>query len=56
MSAVTTKIVKKYNLTSKTSVSELSQYTSEFLENLTDDRKGIKHEGVFGKDSNLAMS
>ncbi|CAG8850341.1 39978_t:CDS:2, partial [Gigaspora margarita] len=39
MSAVATKIVEKYNLTSKMSVSELSQYTSEFLENLTDDRK-----------------
>ncbi|RIB03260.1 hypothetical protein C2G38_2049407 [Gigaspora rosea] len=39
MSAIATKIVEKYNLTSKTSVSKLSQYTSEFLENLTDDRK-----------------
>ena len=39
MSAIVTKIVGKYNLSSKTSLSELSQYTSEFLENLTDDRK-----------------
>ncbi|RIB10038.1 hypothetical protein C2G38_2207229 [Gigaspora rosea] len=39
MSAIATKIIEKYNLTSKTSVSKLSQYTSEFLENLTDDRK-----------------
>src|SRR5438132_9176718 len=39
MSAITTKIVEKYNLSSKTSLSELSQYTSEFLKNLTDDRK-----------------
>ncbi|CAJ0760676.1 16913_t:CDS:2 [Entrophospora sp. SA101] len=39
MSAIATKIVEKYNLSSKTSLSELSQCTSEFLENLTDDRK-----------------
>jgi len=39
MSAIVTKIVEKYNLSSKTSLSELSQYTSEFLKNLTDDRK-----------------
>src|SRR2546429_9992833 len=39
MSAIATKIVEKYNLSSKTSLSDLSQYTSEFLENLTDDRK-----------------
>src|SRR5438105_4253925 len=39
MSAIATKIVEKYNLSSKTSLSELSQYTSEFLKNLTDDRK-----------------
>src|SRR5438874_13558716 len=39
MSAITTKIVEKYNLSSKMSVSDLSQYTSEFLKNLTDDRK-----------------
>src|SRR6185369_3907547 len=39
MSAIVTKIVEKYNLSCKTSVSDLSQYTSEFLENLTDDRK-----------------
>src|SRR3954464_124129 len=39
MSAIATKIVEKYNLSSKTSLSELSQYTSEFLKELTDDRK-----------------
>src|SRR6185369_10977821 len=39
MSAIVTKIVEKYNLSCKTSVSDLSKYTSEFLENLTDDRK-----------------
>src|SRR6185436_14290221 len=39
MSAVATKIVEKYNLTPKMSVSELSQYSSEFLKELTDDRK-----------------
>ncbi|RHZ50999.1 hypothetical protein Glove_486g6 [Diversispora epigaea] len=39
MSAIATKIVEKYNLTPKMSVVELSQHTSEFLENLTDDRK-----------------
>src|SRR2546430_2301424 len=39
MSAIVTKIVEKYNLSPKMSNSELSQYTSEFLENLTDDRK-----------------
>ena len=39
MSAIVTKIVKKYNLNNEMSVSELSKYTSEFLENLTDDRK-----------------
>src|SRR6185369_14704449 len=39
MSAIVTKIVKKYNLSPKISVSDLSKYTSEFLENLIDDRK-----------------
>ncbi|CAJ0759976.1 3297_t:CDS:2 [Entrophospora sp. SA101] len=39
MSAIATKIVEKYNLSSEMSVSDLSKYTSEFLENLTDDRK-----------------
>jgi len=39
MSAIATKIVEKYNLSSEMSVADLSQYTSEFLENLTDDRK-----------------
>ncbi|RHZ81858.1 hypothetical protein Glove_117g523 [Diversispora epigaea] len=39
MSAIATKIVEKYNLTPKMSVVELSQHTSEFLENLTDDKK-----------------
>src|SRR5436190_24242080 len=39
MSAIATKIIEKYNLSSKTSLSELGQYTSEFLKNLTDDRK-----------------
>ncbi|RHZ87091.1 hypothetical protein Glove_40g143 [Diversispora epigaea] len=39
MSTIATKIVEKYNLSSKTDPSELSQYTSEFLKNLTDDRK-----------------
>ena len=37
--AIATKIVEKYNLSPKMCLSELSQYTSEFLENLTDDRK-----------------
>ncbi|CAJ0760672.1 16970_t:CDS:2 [Entrophospora sp. SA101] len=39
MSAIVTKIVEKYKLTPEMDISELSQYTSEFLENLTDDRK-----------------
>ncbi|CAG8827989.1 14706_t:CDS:1, partial [Dentiscutata erythropus] len=39
MSAIATKIDEKYKLTSKMDISELGQYTSEFLENLTDDRK-----------------
>ncbi|CAG8557939.1 1719_t:CDS:2 [Cetraspora pellucida] len=39
MSAIATKIIEKYNLISKMSMSKLSQYTSEFLKNLTDDRK-----------------
>ncbi|RIB26580.1 hypothetical protein C2G38_2162973 [Gigaspora rosea] len=39
MSAITTKIVEKYNFSSKMGISDLSQYTSEFLENLTDDKK-----------------
>ncbi|CAG8538027.1 687_t:CDS:2, partial [Cetraspora pellucida] len=39
MSAITTKIIEKYNLSSKMGISDLSQYTSEFLENLTDDKK-----------------
>ncbi|CAG8794694.1 7426_t:CDS:2, partial [Gigaspora margarita] len=39
MSAIVTKIVKKYNINSEMSVTDLSRYTSEFLENLTDDRK-----------------
>ena len=39
MSAIATKIVEKYKLTSKMDISELGQYTSEFLKNLTDDRK-----------------
>ncbi|RHZ87247.1 hypothetical protein Glove_38g67 [Diversispora epigaea] len=39
MSAIATKIVKKYNLTLKMSVTELSQYTSKFLKSLTDDKK-----------------
>src|SRR2546423_1812255 len=39
MSAIATKIVEKHNLNPKMSVSDLSKYTSEFLENLTDDRK-----------------
>ncbi|CAJ0748286.1 17809_t:CDS:2 [Entrophospora sp. SA101] len=39
MSAITTKIVEKYNLSSEKSVTDLSRYTSEFLKNLTDDRK-----------------
>src|SRR5437763_10082712 len=39
MSAIVTKIVEKYNLTPKMSVTDLSKYTSEFLENITDDRK-----------------
>ncbi|CAG8747459.1 16992_t:CDS:2, partial [Cetraspora pellucida] len=39
MSAIATKIVEKYKLTSKMNISELGQYTSEFLENLTDNRK-----------------
>ncbi|CAJ0759872.1 7135_t:CDS:2 [Entrophospora sp. SA101] len=39
MSAITTKIVEKYNLSPEMSVTDLSRYTSEFLENLTDDRR-----------------
>ena len=39
MSAITTKIVEKYNLSFKTDPPELSQYTSEILKSLTDDRK-----------------
>ncbi|CAG8749948.1 16448_t:CDS:1, partial [Dentiscutata heterogama] len=39
MSDITTKIVEKYNLSSKMGISDLSQYTLEFLENLTDDKK-----------------
>ncbi|CAG8832954.1 18498_t:CDS:2, partial [Gigaspora margarita] len=39
MSAVATKLIEKYNLTPKMNVSELGQYTSEFLKHLTDDRK-----------------
>ncbi|RHZ75282.1 hypothetical protein Glove_216g163 [Diversispora epigaea] len=39
MSAIATKIVKKYDLTFKTSVSELSQYILKFLKELTDNRK-----------------
>jgi len=39
MSAVATKIVKKYNLIPEMSISELSQYTSELLNGLTVDRK-----------------
>ncbi|CAG8582037.1 17071_t:CDS:1, partial [Dentiscutata heterogama] len=39
MSAITTKIIEKYNLSSKIGISDLSQYISEFLENLTDDKK-----------------
>ncbi|CAG8648103.1 31914_t:CDS:2, partial [Gigaspora margarita] len=38
MSAIVTKIIEKYNLSPAMSVSDLSKYTSEFLENLTDDR------------------
>ncbi|CAG8676215.1 9119_t:CDS:2, partial [Paraglomus occultum] len=36
---IVTKIVEKYNLSPEMSVTDLSQYTSEFLENLADDRK-----------------
>ncbi|CAG8713976.1 14138_t:CDS:1 [Cetraspora pellucida] len=39
MLAITTKIIEKYNLSSKMGISDFSQYTSEFLENLTDDKK-----------------
>ncbi|CAG8735170.1 21665_t:CDS:2, partial [Gigaspora margarita] len=39
MSAIATKIIKKYNLSSKMSVTNLSQYTLEFLKNLADNRK-----------------
>ncbi|KAF0441047.1 d5-like helicase-primase: PROVISIONAL [Gigaspora margarita] len=39
MSAIATKIIEKYNLSSEMSVTDLSRYTSEFLENLTNDRK-----------------
>ncbi|CAG8473954.1 8110_t:CDS:2 [Paraglomus occultum] len=39
MSAIATRIVGKYNLNPGMSASDLSKYTSEFLENLTDDRK-----------------
>ncbi|RHZ84704.1 hypothetical protein Glove_78g93 [Diversispora epigaea] len=46
MSAIATKIVEKYNLTPKMSVVELSQYTSEFLKELTDDRKAGKNKNI----------
>ncbi|CAG8516754.1 14480_t:CDS:2 [Cetraspora pellucida] len=39
MLAIATKIIKKYKLTSKMNISKLGQYTSEFLENFTNDRK-----------------
>ncbi|RHZ45867.1 hypothetical protein Glove_645g9 [Diversispora epigaea] len=39
MSAITIKIVEKYNLTPKMSLSELSQHTTEFLSNLIDNIK-----------------
>ena len=39
MSAVATKIVKKYNLIPEMSISELSRYTSELLNELTDEKK-----------------
>ncbi|CAG8453153.1 14758_t:CDS:2 [Cetraspora pellucida] len=37
--SITTKIIEKYNLSSKIGISDLSQYTSEFLKNLTNDKK-----------------
>jgi len=39
MSAIATRIIKKYNITREMDVSELSKYTSELLKELTDDRK-----------------
>ncbi|CAG8634484.1 10370_t:CDS:2 [Cetraspora pellucida] len=39
MSTIATKIIEKYKLTPNMDIFELSQYTSEFLKNLTDDRK-----------------
>ncbi|CAG8515573.1 7204_t:CDS:1 [Dentiscutata heterogama] len=39
MLAIATKIVKKYKLTLKMDISELGQYTSKFLKNLTNNRK-----------------
>ncbi|CAJ0632219.1 8202_t:CDS:2 [Entrophospora sp. SA101] len=39
MSAIATKIIEKYNLSPKMGLSGLSPHTSEFLKNLTDDRK-----------------
>ncbi|CAG8627533.1 34768_t:CDS:2 [Gigaspora margarita] len=39
MSAITTKLVEKYNFSFEMSVTDFSRYTSEFLENLTNDRK-----------------
>ncbi|CAG8548985.1 4410_t:CDS:2, partial [Scutellospora calospora] len=38
MLAIATKTIEKYNLNSKLNISDLSKYTLEFLENLTDDR------------------
>ena len=42
MSAIATKIVEKYNISPKMSVSDLSKYTSELLENRTDVRKRVQ--------------
>ncbi|CAG8833444.1 10593_t:CDS:2, partial [Gigaspora margarita] len=59
MSAITTKIVEKYNLSPKMVLSELSQYMSEFLENLTNDRKrnqGRRHLRKGFKFSNKQRS
>ncbi|CAG8789849.1 8342_t:CDS:2, partial [Gigaspora margarita] len=48
MSAIITKIVEKYNLSPEMSVTDLSQYISEFLENLTNDRKRIQARRLEG--------
>ncbi|RHZ80879.1 hypothetical protein Glove_131g56 [Diversispora epigaea] len=46
MSAIVTKIVEKYNLTPKMSLSELSQHTTEFLSNFINNIKSGKNKTI----------